>query len=841
MQRAVAIAIVLGAAFVAYAVGNGDIRPTPEVAIVTIAAPTGGATGTTTLQNTTSATTYNVLVGSDATCDPAMTFLVSGGNPVSMPAGASRSVTIGCPPRGVAAMRRCLYHATNSANASALADFVGLCEYGSVGTLTPQQASLDFGTVNVGDSAQIQLDVRNDASTTIRHVYVQTTDINGNFEISTPCNPDAMFCDDDLATMVTQGNNLALQIKCTPQTAGAHSASLFVGTDTFQLMSTGVTLQCTGATSTTPVLGANPTTVDVATPVDVTTGSANAIIHLTNAGGGTLVINDVRTVDVDTGAAADWTYNATGGCTGQITTACSLDPGRQVDINLRFDPNAIGRRRATLLISYRDAIDRTKEISLDGIGLGGTLQLATPATSLAFGMVPIGRTSQLDFALANRGNRDAVAQLSVTTGTTPPFSLSPASSTTVTPNADRIVAATCAPTAAGQFATTVTAQGTDAFMSPNVTLSATCEGSTLALYGTPTAAHFGEIRIGSAARRTVQLASTGGELTFSGQPTLEAPDPDVAISALSQGTTPATFDITVAPQAEGQINHVISISDTGGETLKIPLSGRAVKAEYTVAPMVDLGTFCVGQPTTSSNVALLASGTATIGVQVPALALSPSPFQLALVSPATYPSALAAGTAAHVAITPQRQMAVTTLADTLTWSTDVAAAPTATTALTARFLDSGGAIAPPSLDFGKVVVHLYSDNGQRVMIQNCNPTPLQLDPPMLKTPFSIDSPNFPPMLNPNETTTFSLGFHPTQIGVVTETLRITSPQLPDAPLVVTVTGEGVPQGEDMPDAGVVGPGKGHTSFYACSCRTGSPGAALPLALALAWMLRRRRR
>jgi len=239
-------------------------------------------------------------------------------------------------------------------------------------------------------------------------------------------------------------------------------------------------------------------------------------------------------------------------------------------------------------------------------------------------------------------------------------------------------------------------------------------------------------------------------------------------------------------------------------------------------------------------VALLASGTATISVQQPALALAPSPFQLALVSPPAYPSELPGGAAARVAITPQRQMAVTTLSDTLIWTTDVAPTPTATTSLKARFLDSGGAIAPPALDFGKVVVHIYNANGQRVMIQNCNPTPLVLDPPMIKTPFSIDSPNFPSMLNPNETTTFSLGFHPTQLGQVTETLRITSPQLPDA-LVVTVTGEGVAEDNDMPDAGVTGPGKGNTSFYACSCRAGSPAGALPLVLALACMLRRRRR
>src|SRR5262249_20068865 len=145
------------------------------------------------------------------------------------------------------------------------------------------------------------------------------------------------------------------------------------------------------------------------------------------------------------------------------------------------------------------------------------------------------------------------------------------------------------------------------------------------------------------------------------------------------------------------------------------------------------------------------------------------------------------------------------------------------------------------LDFGRVVAHIYSDNGQRVIIQNCNPTPLVLDQPMLKTPFSIDSPNFPSMLNPNETTTFSLGFHPTRIGSITEQLLITSAQLPGAPLVVTVTGEGVSSGEDEPDAAVGSNRKVNTSFYACTCRSVNPSGVLPIVLALALSRRRRNR
>jgi hypothetical protein len=844
MKRWVASAIVLGAAALAYAIGNGDIVATQEVTIITIASTTGTASSSTSLQNTTTATTYSVLVDSDASCDPALMFSVSGGNPVPISPMTNRSVTLSCPPRGSAAMRRCLYHATNSGNGIALTDFMSVCLYGSSPTVVPQQTSLDFGSVVVGDSSMLQLELLHTGTTPITRVYLQSTDLAGNFQFSTPCNPDAPFCDEDIPAVGANGT-LALQIKCTPQTAGTHTAQVYVGTNTFELLSQPVTLTCIGTAATAPVLGVNPPTIDLASPIEVTSGDANVVVHLTNVGGGTLLVNDVRTVDVDSGAATDWTYSAAGECTGTITTPCSLDAGEQVDINLTFDPSAIGRRRATLLVTYKDTIDRTKEIPLDGTGLGATLEIAGETSALVFGAVPIGRSSTVDFELANHGNRDITAQLSLAAGTSPPFSLSPATSALVLPSVPKPISLTCAPTSAGVFTTTATAQAMDAVSGSPATLTATCEGSTLALYAAPTALNLGEIRqAGGNVNRTIQLLSTNAptQLTLTGQPTLESATAGVTLGALSQTTTPASFDLTISPAEfpEGQLSLTILVTDSTGETLRIPVSGKVVIATYEVKATVDLGTFCVGQPTTSSNVSLASDGTATIALTQPTLGLAASPFQLANTSPSTYPSSLPAGSTATVSITPQRQIIATQLADTLTWHTDVEDAQNAQTMITARFIDQGGAIAPPALDFGKITVHLYGEDGQRVMIQNCNPTPLLLDPPVIKSPFQIDSPTIPSMLNPNETTTFSVGFHPTRIGVVTDTLRITSPQLPGAPLEVTLRGEGVTEEEPPSDAGSGSSGIKDTSFYACSCKSTRPSGAIPILIAIMCVLFPRR-
>ena len=116
-----------------------------------------------------------------------------------------------------------------------------------------------------------------------------------------------------------------------------------------------------------------------------------------------------------------------------------------------------------------------------------------------------------------------------------------------------------------------------------------------------------------------------------------------------------------------------------------------------------------------------------------------------------------------------------------------------------------------------------------------------LDPPAIKAPFSIDSPSVPSVLQPNETATFSIGFHPTRLGTFTGTLLISSAQL-TTPLSVALTGEGVEGDPGIPDAG--SGSSGHhddTSFYACSCHaTGVGGTTPPLVAVVLVMFRRRR-
>jgi MYXO-CTERM domain-containing protein len=381
----------------------------------------------------------------------------------------------------------------------------------------------------------------------------------------------------------------------------------------------------------------------------------------------------------------------------------------------------------------------------------------------------------------------------------------------------------------------------DATTGSPIDITTTCTGASSPLVTLPSTISLGEIRTGTTLPpTTIQVISTGAPLTLTGMPQLDTPDPNFALTAYSQGTTPATFTLTVTPTSDEIIANHITISDTAGDSVTIPIAGNVVTPSYDVPAMLSLGTFCVSSATTASAVVLRSTGDGTIGLPAaPKMMSATTPFDLELAAPLVYPTSIVPGGSAAVEIAPKRTGLPGTQTDNLVWTTDVTGQATRSSTITAVFVSNGGAIAPSSLDFGQVPVHLVEDNGKRVTLQNCDTTTLSLDTPSIGNGFSIVSPNFPAVLMPNESTTFSIGFAPVELGIVHEQLTITSTMLPN-PLVVDLTGEGI-AGSGDDDAGSSGPGLVDSSFYACGCRSTEPSGAIVMIVAFGYVLRRRRR
>ena len=828
-RRATAFAIVLLAAgIVAAAPGTPNFHPVPPVLVIHSTAPMG-TTGTILLQNDDAA---DVTVGSITralSCDAEVTATVALGPPFDVAAGSSKPLTIHCSGAPMTGMKRCLFH-VNNASGLAYFDTEGVCEYGFMPSLGPNSATLNFGNVAVGGSSMIATAVHNNSPTTITQLYFQTTDLEDNFKIGMPCNPDARECDATISG-VSMGSDASFVVKCTPQTAGLHTASLYVASNSSQYAMPPILLTCNGTSSTNPALSLTGSPVDIG-EIEVINSTGSGAVHLRNAGGGTL---QIKSVQVTGATSADWTYLASGQCSGALPPICNLTANQQVDIDVAFDPSAIGTRDASLLIQYFDTADRSTTVPLMGVGRGATLSLVGGPTSIDFGLVPVNVTSQVTFQLANQGNRNLTT---VTLGGAPsgPFVLSPSPTTSVAMNSTTTITASCHPTAAGSFATTFTASAPDAFMSPPISIPATCQGTTMAVYSNPTTISLGEIRTMTTPAPTpvMLLGITPVQITGIALETVNA---RLSLTG-APGTTPVAVQLRVDPSSDGDLANAILVTSNAG-MLRIPITGKVVTADFTVPPVTSLGTFCVNAPTPSSSLALTSTGTATIRLTAPHMDSATSAFDLSLSTPSSYPSSVTPGAQATVRITPKRQSFAGGRHDEIVWSTDVANRTEERTMVSALFVADGGAIAPSSLMFGKVPIHIDTRMPQSVTLQNCDTTPIMIADPELGPPFTIDSPNFPHTLAPNETVTFSVGFHPTKLGVYVQTMRITSLQLA-TPLEVSLTGEAI-SGSGDGDGGL-GDGRDPKSFYGCSgCSTREPSGGLLTGLAFAAALRRRRR
>lgn len=839
-RRLIAVSIVLGVvaalAIAAPIPDSMSFHANPRVPVVHVTPPSGGS-GSSALVNNTVAP---VMVGSitrDVSCDPAVTMGVTA--PFTVQDGASTPVTFQCASGAMTGIKRCLFHVNAPGGGAPLTDFLGVCEYGSMPSIGPSQTTLDFGTVAVGGEAMLSASVLNTSPTSITQLHFQTTDFDGNFEIGAPCTQDtAREC---TASIPATGNgaSAAFTIWCRPKTSGMHAAQLHIATDTSQYINPPINLLCNATGSPGPAIAVTGSPVN-AGDIEVTSGSGSGVVTIRNAGAGTLQIKTAMIIDGGNGAAADWTYVASGPCSGAFPPTCNLAAEEEVTLDVTFDPSAIGVRNASLLIGYFDDADRSLTVPLNGSGRGGTLSLVGMPT-INFGLVPLNVTSTSTFVLANNGNRTLtdVALAAMPSGS--PFAIVTTSPTTVTTTATTTVSVSCRPTAVGTFTTTFTASSPTAFNSPPISVAATCEGTNMALYSDPTTLSLGDLRTGTTPP-AIPIDILGTSPLTIESIELETPDPNLMLTA-SPGLTPLTATLTVIPTTNGDLENAILVRASNDEMLRIPISGQVVTAAYDAPPPKSLGTFCVNQPTTPNILKLVSTGTASFRMQAPIMErTTTSPFDLLFTTPSVYPANLPAGAEAVVQITPKRQTVPGLQQDFVIWSTDVATQPTAETAVSASFIDDGGAIAPSSLMFAPHPIHRENPNGQSVTLQNCDTTPLMLDDPMISSPFELES-TLPRVLAPNEIATISVGFHPTRVGPYTGTLVIGSPQLA-IPLMVALSGEGISTGGEG-DGGTGSNGFDQRSFYGCSgCSSRQPSGAIMIVLAVMCallILRRKRR
>lgn len=420
-------------------------------------------------------------------------------------------------------------------------------------TLAVGPASLSFGNVNIGSSANKTVTIANsgNSAATISQVGVsgQGLAVSG---VSTPLT-------------LTPGQSASLSVKFSPATTSAVNGSVSIVS---QSGTTSVSVTGSGAQAN---LAVSPGSV---TFTNVLTGSTNSqAVQLTNSGNASLTVTQAN-------------VTGSGFSTNGLSLPVTLSAGQSTSFNVQFIPQSAGTVTGALSL-VSNAANSTASVALSGSSLAATHTLSVSPSSMSFGSVSAGSTATQLVTLTNTGNSSvAVSQISAAgtgfavSGATVPVTLAVGQSTSFSVR--------FTPTAAGSDSGSVSIVSNATNSPASITLSGSSPAATYTLSESTSSLSFGSVNTGSGSTQTVTLTNTGNaQVTIS----------QISVSgtgfALTGAGTPINlpagmtfaFGVQFAPTTAGAVTGKISItSNATGSPASVNLSGTGVTqpVQYTV-------------------------------------------------------------------------------------------------------------------------------------------------------------------------------------------------------------------------------------------------------------------
>ncbi len=268
-----------------------------------------------------------------------------------------------------------------TSDASSALDFISLIGDAAPSALTLTPLSLDFGTVQLGSSATLPLQITNTSPTAATFNGITTT---GDYTVTGTCpTPNTTLAADTSCTE---------QITFTPTQTGPRTGTLAIATS---LSTLPINAPLTG-TGTQSQLTITPTTLNFGS---IALGSS-AALTLTLANTGTAPITNL-------------TLTPTGDYA--VTTPCTtntLTPNSTCQITLTFAPTALGARDGTLIINSSTT---PATIPLTGNGVSnGTFLLTVNGASSASATVASERPATYNLQLTPQNNYAGTVVLNCT-------------------------------------------------------------------------------------------------------------------------------------------------------------------------------------------------------------------------------------------------------------------------------------------------------------------------------------------------------------------------------------------------------------------------------------------
>lgn len=507
--------------------------------------------------------------------------------------------------------------------------------------------------------------------------------------------------------------------------------------------------------------------------VEVGTTSAAKAITLKNTGTIPLTINAIS-------AAAPFAAT-NGNCP---TAPTPLASNAECTINVTFSPTVAGPANGSLSVT-NSASGSPHTVSLSGVGAQAAISLST--TTLAFGDVQVGSSSNLTFDITNSGSAPLViSALNLPAGA---FTRSTNCVTSLAVGASCTVTVTFAPTATGAQNATITINSNV----PAATVSLTGTGVQAGVSLTPSTLTFGNQALNTASTaQVVTLTNTGtAPLSFSSL-SLTAGAAHYQItntctSPLAAGAS-CTVDVVFQPTVIGAQPGTLSlVSNVAGSPHTVTLSGTGIAGVLTATPStLAFGNVNVGS--TGSEVITL-SNTGSDSLTINTIGTLAAPYSVASTT-CTLPQTLAVGASCTVTVefSPTAHGAANA---TLTVTLAIGAA--LNISITGTGMQAALAVNKMTVPFGNQIINTTS-GVQTVTISNNGNLPLNLTSVSLAdgTHFAIQSTTCGASLAGGASCVVSLTFTPTSTGVKNTNLVIVhDAPTPASPVDVALSGTGI--------------------------------------------------
>jgi len=674
----------------------------------------------------------------------------------------------------------------------------------SVGSLTIPSGGA--GTV-VNQTSTNTLTVNNTATTNGTTLSVSSVTFSGShpadFSITSPTLP----------TTIAAGVNATFAVQCRPSATGTRTATMTVNTDADNApQSPTVTLTCTGIK---PDISVSPSPVNFTTPI-APGSSANLTLTVSNASGAQSSPLTVTALTRSGTNSADFS-------TSGVTLPFTVPVGGSQNVTVTFAPTALGTRTANLAVVSNDVETPTTNVTLNGTGQAPEITLTAPATnSLDFGSAEVGtQTGTQAVTVRNDGNSNlTINSVSFTAGATGDYvRTGPGFPATIAAGNSSTWNISCLPTTTGNRAATLAIASNDT-SEPTTNVSLACNGvqGVLTLISPTSPVDFGTVRTGDSSdvfltvRNTgtapadVNAASIGG-----GDYAIFSPFSPPPVFTLSEGAS-ATIGVRFSPTTTtGTLPGSLTIAYEA-TSLVIPLTGVGTSAIVsTSVPTLAFSSVVVNTQSTELSVDVENDGTADLtvfgatigGTDAASFFITSGPFFPAVVSPT------GRAQIGVVCIPPT----IGTKTATLSVDTDADNTPQdPTVTLTCTGAKPDLTVSPSPASFGNVVPG--TPTPMVVTISNANLSTTSALTVYGLTLYGPDVADFalapattPFTLMPGGTLPLTVTFTPSDLGVRTAYLEISSDDLETAVVEVVLTGNGF-----APELALIAPASASLAF-----------------------------